>query len=37
MNIASVIVDVPAKQTDRAFDYLIPDKWLDIIQPGIGS
>src|SRR5437762_1954858 len=35
MNIASVIVDVPAKQTDRAFDYLIPDKWLDIIQPGI--
>jgi primosomal protein N' (replication factor Y) len=35
MNIASVIVDVPAKQTDKAFDYLIPDKWLDIIQPGI--
>ncbi len=35
MNIASVIVDVPAKQTDRAFDYLIPDKWADIIKPGI--
>jgi len=35
MNVASVIVDVPAKQTDKAFDYLIPDKWMDIIQPGI--
>jgi primosomal protein N' (replication factor Y) len=35
MNIASVIVDVPTKQTDRAFDYLIPDKWIDMIQPGI--
>jgi primosomal protein N' (replication factor Y) len=35
MNIASVIVDVPAKQTDKAFDYLIPDKWMDMIQPGI--
>jgi primosomal protein N' (replication factor Y) len=35
MNVAGIIVDVPAKQTDKAFDYLIPDKWLDIIQPGI--
>jgi primosomal protein N' (replication factor Y) len=35
MNVASVVVDVPAKQTDKAFDYLIPDKWMDIIQPGI--
>ncbi|ETI66908.1 primosomal protein N' [Neobacillus vireti] len=35
MEIASVIVDVPAKQTDRAFDYLIPDKWRDTIQPGM--
>ena len=25
MKIASVIVDVPAKQTDRPFDYLIPE------------
>ena len=33
MNIAAVIVDVPAKQTDREFDYLIPDKWKAIIQP----
>src|SRR4051794_29133279 len=35
MNIASVVVDVPAKQTDRSFDYLIPDEWLDTIQPGM--
>lgn len=35
MNIASVVVDVPAKQTDRSFDYLIPDEWLEIIQPGM--
>lgn len=35
MNIACVIVDVPAKQTDKTFDYLIPDKWSDIIKPGI--
>ncbi|SFC05982.1 replication restart DNA helicase PriA [Bacillus sp. OV322] len=35
MNIASVIVDVPAKQTDREFDYRIPDKWIDAIRPGM--
>ncbi|WP_210363771.1 primosomal protein N' [Bacillus sp. REN3] len=35
MNIASVIVDVPAKQTDRTFDYKIPDHLLDVIKPGI--
>ena len=35
MKIASVIVDVPAKQTDRSFDYLIPAKWENVIQPGI--
>ena len=23
------------KQTDRAFDYLIPEKWEDLIKPGI--
>ncbi|CRK80539.1 primosomal protein N' [Neobacillus massiliamazoniensis] len=34
MKIASVIVDVPAKQTDKTFDYLIPEQWSDIIQPG---
>jgi primosomal protein N' (replication factor Y) len=35
MNIASVIVDVPASLTDKTFDYLIPDKWVDIIKPGM--
>ncbi len=35
MNIASIIVDVPAKQTDRAFDYLIPTHLIGVIQPGM--
>lgn len=35
MEIASVIVDVPTKQTDRAFDYIIPDQWKGTIQPGM--
>jgi primosomal protein N' (replication factor Y) (superfamily II helicase) len=35
MKIASVIVDVPAKQTDKAFDYLVPKQWEDMIQPGM--
>ncbi|MCL6570807.1 MAG: primosomal protein N' [Bacillus sp. (in: Bacteria)] len=35
MNIASVIVDVPTKQTDKAFDYLIPNQWIGTIQPGM--
>ncbi|MDR6997957.1 primosomal protein N' [Neobacillus niacini] len=35
MKIASVIVDVPTKQTDKPFDYLIPDQWEDTIQPGM--
>ncbi|WP_110929369.1 primosomal protein N' [Bacillus massiliglaciei] len=35
MDIASVIVDVPARQTDREFDYKIPVKWKEIIQPGM--
>lgn len=35
MKIASVIVDVPTMRTDKMFDYLIPDKWIDLIQPGI--
>lgn len=34
MNIASVIVDVPAKQTDKTFDYKIPSKFKDVIKPG---
>ncbi|MDP4082983.1 MAG: primosomal protein N' [Bacillota bacterium] len=35
MNIANVIVDVPARQTDKAFDYLIPEKWKEMIKPGM--
>ncbi|KON89145.1 primosomal protein N' [Sporosarcina globispora] len=35
MNIASVIVDVPAKQTDRAFDYKIPAQLRGVILPGM--
>ena len=35
MDIAAVIVDVPAKQTDREFDYRIPEKWKAVIAPGI--
>mgnify|MGYP001341828798 CR=1 FL=1 len=35
MSVASVIVDVPAMQTDRPFDYLIPERWSSIIQPGM--
>jgi primosomal protein N' (replication factor Y) (superfamily II helicase) len=35
MTIASVIVDVPARQTDKTFDYKIPDKYLGSILPGM--
>ena len=35
MNIASVIVDVSAKQIDKGFDYLIPERWRGIIEPGM--
>lgn len=35
MKFASVIVDVPARQTDRPFDYIIPQKWEDIVQTGM--
>ncbi|HEK9099229.1 primosomal protein N' [Bacillus pfraonensis] len=35
MKFASVIVDVPARQTDRPFDYVIPKKWEDIVQTGM--
>ncbi len=33
--IASVIVDVPAKQTDRAFDYRVPESMQGLIQSGM--
>lgn len=35
MKVASVIVDVPAKQTDRTFDYLVPKHLENVIVPGI--
>jgi primosomal protein N' (replication factor Y) (superfamily II helicase) len=35
MKIASVIVDVPAKHTDKPFDYQIPEEWEETIQPGM--
>lgn len=35
MIIASVIVDVPSLGTDKVFDYAVPEKWEDIIKPGI--
>lgn len=33
--IASVIVDVPTAQTDRSFDYLIPDELKDNLEVGM--
>lgn len=33
--IAKVIVDVPAKQTDRPFDYKIPAALESVIKPGM--
>ena len=33
--IAEVIVDVPAQQTDRPFDYRVPEKWSGMIQEGM--
>ncbi|MGG3451383.1 primosomal protein N' [Domibacillus aminovorans] len=35
MNVASVIVDVAVMQTDRPFDYEIPERWQEVIQPGM--
>jgi len=35
MRIASVIVDVPAKQTDKTFDYLVPEHLDNVIVPGV--
>ncbi|TYS91089.1 primosomal protein N' [Rossellomorea aquimaris] len=35
MNVASVIVDVPAMQTDRTYDYRIPAEWRGSIIPGM--
>ncbi|ASS91607.1 primosomal protein N' [Aeribacillus pallidus] len=35
MRYASVVVDVPAKGTDKLFDYEIPNKFAGVIQPGM--
>ncbi|MBD3106781.1 primosomal protein N' [Bacillus sp. AGMB 02131] len=35
MDIASIIVDVPTRQTDNAYDYAVPEKWAGIISPGM--
>ncbi|UJL47890.1 primosomal protein N' [Virgibacillus sp. NKC19-16] len=35
MNIAKVIVDVPASSINQAFDYLIPEKFQDILNIGM--
>ncbi|MBC1366907.1 primosomal protein N' [Listeria innocua] len=35
INIAKVIVDVPAMQVDRPFDYFIPEDLEDLIRPGM--
>jgi len=33
--IAKVIVDVPARETDRPFDYLVPEKVAPLVRPGV--
>ncbi|WP_088043851.1 primosomal protein N' [Bacillus sp. EAC] len=35
MTYASILVDVSVRQTDRPFDYKVPDRWQDAIQPGM--
>ncbi|HLR41390.1 MAG TPA: primosomal protein N' [Virgibacillus sp.] len=35
MNIAKVIVDVPANAINQTFDYLIPERFQDILKPGM--
>lgn len=33
--VAQVIVDVPTMQTNHPYSYEVPDKWSDIVQPGM--
>lgn len=33
--IVQVIIDIPAAQVNRPFDYAVPEQWQAIIQPGI--
>jgi len=35
MAVAKVIVDVPAKQTNRPFDYGIPERLIHVLMPGM--
>lgn len=35
MNIAKVVVDIPSSQTNRIFDYLIPNKLVGTIEQGM--
>ncbi|MCA0969254.1 primosomal protein N' [Halobacillus litoralis] len=35
MRFARVIVDVPSKNTNRPFDYKIPEKFEGVVQPGV--
>lgn len=35
MSVAEVVVDVPTMQTNRPFEYLIPDALLDVVVPGV--
>ncbi|WP_338452004.1 primosomal protein N' [Niallia oryzisoli] len=35
MAVAKVIVDVPAKQTNRPFDYAIPERLKSVLMPGM--
>lgn len=35
MKIAHVIVDVPTRQVNQTFDYLVPEKFRDILSPGM--
>jgi len=35
VNIAKVIVDVPASVINQTFDYLIPEKFRDMLKPGM--
>lgn len=35
MNIARVIVDVPASMVNQTFDYLIPEQFQEMLRPGM--
>lgn len=33
--IAKVIVDAPARDTDRPFDYMVPERYAGLVRPGV--